>query len=1036
MVSQTALFFSASAGSNYVIRFDGGADESWLFLQEWGAPSNDNFANRTALDGTSIALSGPAFGSTHEPGEPLHAGTLGTGSVWWSWQAPATGCLTLSALSGFSPIWGVYLGETITNLTPVSSAAQTTLRLRVTQGSLYQIAVDSLGWASLNPGWNLSFGFGPLNDDFANATVLTGDMPVVSNLVVHATIEPEEPLLSSDPSLGSVWYSWTALASGVVTLSTSSGNPGCMVGVFTGNDLTNLTAVGSGSQGFSFLCIAGTCYKVAVQTADLSTDATVVLRLGFLPSPPNDNFAVRTSLTGMSVTMSGTVSNASAETGEPAHGSNASGHSVWYSWKAPTGGLVSISATGDGWIPALAAYTGNSVADLNAVQQGSGAISFLTQAGTIYQLAVDGPVNPPSLFNLSLTFRSFPTNDNFSDRIVLVGFKPRGGGLLCGATGEPGEPTHAGVVATHSLWWTWTAPGDGQARIRVSSPQSSGRQPLSGQNAVYTGLELTNLIEVASSEMTGLVFRAVAGQVYQIAFNMDAPTFDPLDFTIELPKAPIVGPTNGQRFLEPASIDIVTQPIETDGLVRRVDFFVDANRLASVTNAPFRVAWTNVAAGHYSLVTWATDEFGEVTMSESVEVSVVPPNDDFVNRAEIPPTPCSVTGNLTFATQEAGEPIVPTGAGKTLWWSWTAPAKGKLTISTGGSAFTVYSGSELTNLTLLASNIFYYTSGYPWLTSGRWYALPDLTIPVQSAESFRISVDGLNGVAGMAVLSFDFVPDPPRPANDDFANRSLLLGSSVSVSGTTVSATHEAGEPNNGVPAGQFGSTVWWSWTATASGTVNLACDQNSVSLAVYAGKSLADLVFLAGGQFQTAFSALAGVEYQIVVLTGIESQTSFNLSLEGPAPPPRLVSINLDPVADGQLHIHVRGETGQAFALQASTNLLDWVTIATDTVLGQNADLVREDAVLYPRRFYRTLPLEAVVSPQLLNVSLVSGRLGRLISLRIAGAAGQPFIVRASTDLLNWVEIYHGWVIGGAVEYLDQNSGNYPARFYQAAPP
>ena len=54
-----------------------------------------------------------------------------------------------------------------------------------------------------------------------------------------------------------------------------------------------------------------------------------------------------------------------------------------------------------------------------------------------------------------------PTNDNFSDATVLVGsaFAITADNSL--ATVEPTEPAHPPPAAGHTLWWTWTAPGDG-----------------------------------------------------------------------------------------------------------------------------------------------------------------------------------------------------------------------------------------------------------------------------------------------------------------------------------------------------------------------------------------------------------------------------------------------------------------------------------------------------------------------------------------------------------------------------------------------
>jgi hypothetical protein len=61
------------------------------------------------------------------------------------------------------------------------------------------------------------------------------------------------------------------------------------------------------------------------------------------------------------------------------------------------------------------------------------------------------------------------------------------------------------------------------------------------------------------------------------------------------------------------------------------------------------------------------------------------------------------------ASRERGEPNPTGGTGKrSVWWSWTAPATGDVTISTAGSQFDttlgVYTGDAVRRLTFVAEN--------------------------------------------------------------------------------------------------------------------------------------------------------------------------------------------------------------------------------------------------------------------------------------------------------------------------------------------
>src|SRR4051812_18672032 len=58
-----------------------------------------------------------------------------------------------------------------------------------------------------------------------------------------------------------------------------------------------------------------------------------------------------------------------------------------------------------------------------------------------------------------------------------------------------------------------------------------------------------------------------------------------------------------------------------------------------------------------------------------------------------------------------------------------------------------------------------------------------------------------------------------QPANNNFANRITLTGTPVTVTGSTTGAGNETGE--NLTPGGnRIGSTVWYTWTAPATGVV------------------------------------------------------------------------------------------------------------------------------------------------------------------------------------------------------------------------
>jgi kumamolisin len=111
----------------------------------------------------------------------------------------------------------------------------------------------------------------------------------------------------------------------------------------------------------------------------------------------NDDFVDRQILSGGSGTVTGSNVGATKEPGEPFHGGNAGGASIWYSWTAPASGPATFDTFQSSFDTLLAVYTGNSVEGLNFVASNDDAngtlqsrVTFTATAGVTYQIAIDG----------------------------------------------------------------------------------------------------------------------------------------------------------------------------------------------------------------------------------------------------------------------------------------------------------------------------------------------------------------------------------------------------------------------------------------------------------------------------------------------------------------------------------------------------------------------------------------------------------------------------------------------------------------------
>lgn len=116
------------------------------------------------------------------------------------------------------------------------------------------------------------------------------------------------------------------------------------------------------------------------------------------PVPPvNDAFAGGQVLTGRNGLVTGTNVDATLEAGEPAHARDPGGASVWYRWRAPRSGTVTVSTRGSDFDTVLAAYKGGTIGalqlqDANADRRGHpySRVRFPVVAGRTYRIAVDG----------------------------------------------------------------------------------------------------------------------------------------------------------------------------------------------------------------------------------------------------------------------------------------------------------------------------------------------------------------------------------------------------------------------------------------------------------------------------------------------------------------------------------------------------------------------------------------------------------------------------------------------------------------------
>lgn len=233
------------------------------------APPNDDFGDAKPLRlGKNVR--GNINGATKQRGEPQHASSLATRSVWYRFRAKRKVTVLLGTCqSNFDSVVAVYTGRRLSGLREVDfnndgcgrTGAGSRVSFTARRGRTYRIAVVGFT-ASGRFTLTAERIFTPPNDDFADA-VRVGLGQQLSASTRGATRELREPG-HTDNAPHTVWFKVSVATQSPVHLRACNRSTPSLT-VYTGSRVSALTRVTGGGCDVTFTAQPGVTYRVVAE---------------------------------------------------------------------------------------------------------------------------------------------------------------------------------------------------------------------------------------------------------------------------------------------------------------------------------------------------------------------------------------------------------------------------------------------------------------------------------------------------------------------------------------------------------------------------------------------------------------------------------------------------------------------------------------------------------------------------------------------------------------------------------------------------
>ncbi len=340
--------------------------------------------------------------ATVEPGEPLHDGKAGGKSMWLLWIAPADGIVTFSTSdSDFDTTLAVYQGVSVEALTPVISDDDSggdllsRVTFNVVADGIYHVAVDGAWGATGNV--ELSWAFEATADILPRIVTQPQDRVVVAGSNTVFTVG-----VAGAPS-----FQWSFNGAPVPGATNDYWGIGTADVADVGTYQVEVTLGGRRvvSRPARLQVDLNPGYVQDIVIVDKFVDVFSSEHRLRLDSPSSTNVAgsgvsPSAPVRGFSGSQVFSTVGSLKDPGEPDHCGVRGGASQWFAFEAEEDGVFAVNTEGSTFDTVLAVYTGTNAnfASLTPVacDNDSGtngltsSLHFITRAGTVYYIVVDG----------------------------------------------------------------------------------------------------------------------------------------------------------------------------------------------------------------------------------------------------------------------------------------------------------------------------------------------------------------------------------------------------------------------------------------------------------------------------------------------------------------------------------------------------------------------------------------------------------------------------------------------------------------------